>query len=141
MLSPFFRCVTHGSGREGMTMPSCPRSEIVHHQEVAVYHCWSRCVRRAFLCGQDPLTGKNFDHRRDWVTGGQQQLAALFAIEIAFHAEMSNHLGVVLRTRPDIVATWSDQEVARRYLSINLLVRSPEGQLTRQPTTWRSPVS
>jgi hypothetical protein len=47
---------------------------------------------------------------------------------------MSNHLHVILRTRPDIVATWSDQEVARRYLSINLLVRSPEGEWTCQPT-------
>ena len=28
-----------------------PRREIVKEEKVGVYHCISRCVRRAFLCG------------------------------------------------------------------------------------------
>ncbi len=31
---------------------------------------------------------------------------------------MSNHLHVILRNRPDVVAIWSDQEVARRWLAL-----------------------
>ena len=56
------------------------RSEIVRRGEVGVYHCWARCVRRAFLCGMDPLTGQNFEHRREWLHQLQGQLAGLFGI-------------------------------------------------------------
>jgi hypothetical protein len=90
---------------------------------VGVYHCWNRCVRRAWLCGQDSLTGNDYEYRRDWILEREQLLAALFGIEIAFHAELSNHLHVILRTRPDIVLGWSDEDVVRRWLTIRKLTR------------------
>jgi hypothetical protein len=31
----------------------------------------------------------------------------LFGIETGFHVQMSNHLHLVLRTRPDVVKRWS----------------------------------
>jgi len=87
-------------------------------------------VRRARLYGDDPYTGQNYDYRRDWITDRERLLAQLFGIDVAFHAELSNHIHLVLRTRPDIVRTWSDEEVIRRWLSImglrqNLWVNSP----------------
>jgi len=39
-------------------------------------------------------------------------------VEIATFAVMSNHFHVILRNRPDVVAHWSDQEVARQWLAI-----------------------
>ena len=48
-------------------MPACARREIVRQGEPGIYHAWSRCVRRAYLLGTDPLTGKDYNHRRDWV--------------------------------------------------------------------------
>jgi hypothetical protein len=115
-------------------MPARPRKEVVLPGEVAVYHCYARCVRRAFLCGDDPLSGKNYDHRREWAHAFGRQLAALFAVEVGFHAEMSNHLHLVLRTRPDVAQFWSDEEVVRRCLVISRLVRSPDGSSIKEPT-------
>ncbi len=42
-------------------------------------------------------------------------------------AVLSNHLHVVLRSRPDVVATWSDQEVAKRWLKLFPKRRNKDG--------------
>lgn len=72
-------------------------------EESGVYHCVSRCVRRAFLCGEDSYTGKNYEHRREWVREQLRELTELFGVEVFSYAVMSNHLHAVLRTRPDWV--------------------------------------
>ena len=117
-------------------MAACARSHIVAKGEVGVYHCWNRCVRRAFLCGYDRFTRKNYNYRRGWIRKLQQQLARLFAIEIAFHAEMQNHIHLILRTRPDIAATWSDEEVVKRWLQIAQLKRGRRDEPS-EPTEAR----
>ena len=95
-------------------MPGCARREIVREDEVGVYHCVARCVRRAFLCGEDAYSHQNFDHRKEWIQERLEELAGIFAIEVGGFAVMGNHLHLVLRTRPDVVARWSDAEVAQR---------------------------
>ena len=94
------------------------RSEVVTEGVEAVYHCMSRCVRRAFLCGNDPHSGKSYEHRKEWIRERIQELASGYAVEVAAYAVMSNHLHLVLRTRPDWVGSWSDREVAARWLRL-----------------------
>lgn len=86
--------------------------------EIQVLHLWNRCVRRCFLCGQDPLTGKDFEYRRQWSRDRLEHLASIFAIDCLTFSIMSNHTHQILRSRPDIAATWDDREVARRWLRI-----------------------
>jgi hypothetical protein len=91
-----------------------PRSKYVKEGKEGVYHCFSRCVRRAFLCGYDTLTQRDFSHRKTWLVDRLRHLAAIFAIEVCAYA----HYHSILRTRPDIVATWSDWDVAIRWLTL-----------------------
>ena len=57
-----------------------PRKEVFEEDVVGCYHCINRCVRRAYLCGDDPVTGKSFNHRKGWIRERLQQLAAAFAL-------------------------------------------------------------
>jgi REP element-mobilizing transposase RayT len=41
-----------------------------------------------------------------------------FAIEVCAYSVMANHAHLILRTRPDLVEEWTDEEVARRWLLI-----------------------
>ena len=95
-----------------------PRSQYVQEGQEGVYHCFSRCVRRAFLCGFDALTRRDFSHRKAWLVDRLRHLAAIFAIEVCAYAVMENHYHTILRTRPDIAAAWSDRDVATRWLTL-----------------------
>jgi hypothetical protein len=103
-----------------------PRSKYVQEGHEGVYHCFSRCVRRAFLCGFDAQTGQDFSHRKAWIVDRLRHLAAIFAVEVCAYAILWNHYHSILRTRPDIVAIWSDREVAIRWLTLFPKHRSKE---------------
>ncbi len=99
-------------------MPAYARRDIVRDDEVVTVHCIQRCVRRAALCGHDPFTGLDRNYRRGWIEDRLKFLAKFFAVEVQGFAVMSNHTHTILRTRPDLVKTWSDNTVIRRWLSL-----------------------
>ena len=109
---------------EGDIMPRCARSESVDPLSPQFVHVWNRCVRRAFLCGRDRYSGKSFEHRRIWARKRIEHLASCFGIDVITFAILSNHTHQVLKTRPDVVATWDDRTVAVRWLSIDLKKRN-----------------
>lgn len=92
-----------------------PRSQQVCLDDTPYYHCVARCVRRAFLCGEDPNTGASYEHRRDWVERRLLFLASVFSIDVCAYAVMSNHLHVVLHIDSKTVKNWSVVEVLERW--------------------------
>src|SRR5215467_7245504 len=103
-------------------MPRIRRRFLIDPTEVGVYHCINRCVRRSFLCGSDPVSGKDYEHRRQWLQDRLEFLAGQFGLDVLGFAVMSNHFHVIVRNRPDVVAKWSNDEVARRSWSLRCLV-------------------
>jgi hypothetical protein len=59
-------------------------------------HCISRCVRRAYLCTEDKVTGQSYEHRRGWIEDKLLELAKVFCIDVCTYAVMSNHTHIVL---------------------------------------------
>ncbi len=91
------------------------RSTLIDPSNTPYYHCIARCVRRAFLCGKDDLTGKSYEHRKPWVVDRLKELAAVFAIEVCAYAVMSNHYHVVLHVDVERGKNGSDCEVLRQW--------------------------
>lgn len=87
------------------------------------YHCISRCVRRAYLCGEDKYTEQSYEHRRSWVVERMHFLATIFNIDICAYAIMSNHYHAVLHVNQQANRQLSDLEVCQRW-----------GQLYSTPT-------
>ena len=128
-----------------------PRKQQVAIEATPYYHCVSRCVRRAFLCGQDRVTGESYEHRRNWLENKLLALPQIFAIQIAAYAIMSNHYHVVLFIDSASSKNWSDTEVVERWHQLfkgNLLSQKfLHGEVLSAPelarlqiciTEWRS---
>ena len=99
------------------------------------YHVINRCVRRAFLCGEDKLTGRSYEHRRGWIVDKIKALSTIFCIDICAYAVMSNHYHLVLKidvekakslTQRDIISRWCQitkgHAIATKYMNGDALI-------------------
>ena len=95
-----------------------PRKTQIRPQQNTYYHCVSRNVRKAWLCGEDHATGCNYDHRRQWIVDRIDFLSKNFAVDICAYAVMSNHYHLVLHVDYKRSLTWSAEEVVLRWWQI-----------------------
>ncbi|TWX65399.1 transposase [Colwellia sp. C1TZA3] len=92
-----------------------PRKRQISLVDTPYYHCVARCVRRAFLCGEDTLSGQSYEHRRGWIEDKLHFLTQVFAIDVCAYAIMSNHYHVVLFIDEAKAKQWSINDVLERW--------------------------
>jgi len=127
-----------------------PRDSLISLEATPYYHCVSRCVRRAFLCGEDTATGRSFAHRRGWIEERLLGLSRSFAVQICAYAVMSNHTHVVLYvdraaadawSLDDIIERWhsvfSGISLSHRHLQGAALCEAEQGKLREVAEIWR----
>ena len=95
-----------------------PRKSLISLVDTPYYHIGSRCVRRSFLCGQDKLSGRCYEHRRQWIVDRVRLLSSVFAIDIGSYAIMSNHYHLVVKLDPDQLTTLSNDDIINRWLCL-----------------------
>ena len=95
-------------------MPT-PRNKQIFLSETPYYHCVSRCVRRAFLCGSDAVTHQSFEHRRTWVQERLLLLASIYTIDVCAFAVMSNHTHIVVKINEQQANKLNNKQVLERW--------------------------
>jgi len=92
------------------------RSELIDRENGGYHHLVMRCVRRTWLCGKDPHTGRDYSHRKAWIERRMLELSDVFAVTVHAYAVMSNHYHMEVEYSPREVDGLSNEEVARRWL-------------------------
>ena len=128
-----------------------PRYAQVSLDATPYYHCISRCVRRAFLCGVDSSSGVSFEHRRQWIEDKLLELAQIFCIDLCSYAVMSNHYHTVLHIHKDqaislsrhaVIARWHQlfkgSLLSQRFERNESLSKAELTALNKQIEVWRS---
>lgn len=115
-----------------------PRKSQISLEHTPYYHCVTRCVRRAFLCGRDRISGKRFDYRKQWIENRLAYLSNVFAIDLLAYAIMSNHYHVVVCINKSRADQWSDEEVVRRWKHVFSV---PDQIDTDRIALWRERLS
>ena len=140
--------------RTGNVFVTQARYQQVSLKETPYYHCISRCVRRAYLFGEDPVSGYNFDHRKTWLVNRIKELTGQFAIDVCAYAVMNDHYHLVLYVNQEKADKWADVEVIGRWSQIfprnkvivetlqkNLKHRAAGKKLREKASLWRERLS
>ncbi len=91
------------------------RKYLVDPEQPLYYHITSRCVQKAWLLGKDPITGRNYNHRKDWLLKQLDTITPAFSVSVQTYAVMSNHFHLVVYYDPLAARQWTPTEVATRW--------------------------
>ncbi len=110
-------------------MMTTARGQLVDLAVTRYYHCISRCVRRAMLCGD------GFEHRKQWIEDRLELLADCFSVSVCGFSVMDNHLHTLVRLDPEEAKGWSHEDVVRRWIKV-YPPKSPKGKAIEVTQAW-----
>jgi hypothetical protein len=102
------------------------RFSLISLQDTPWCHVVSRCVRRAFLCGDDAHSGQNFDHRRQWMVDWILRLSALIE---GVAGDSSISLRCIEATRLDIDTDTFIEHASRFLKEFGHAIGRPESMV------------
>lgn len=130
------------------------RSQQICLEQTPWYHCTTRCVRRAFICGYDALTNRDYSHRRQWIEDRLLLLSNVFCIDVGGYAVMSNHYHIVVKididralalTRKEVIERWlilySGTPSTKKFINGELLTDEENQKVTTDVAKWRTELS
>ena len=91
------------------------RNSQISMEDTPFYHCYTRCVRKAFICGTDK---ESYIHRKEWITERLKLIATVYAIEVCAYAIMENHYHLVLKVDEENSQSMSDNDVIDRWMRL-----------------------
>jgi len=94
------------------------RNSLIDLTSTSYYHVINRCIKRSFLCGEDKYSGRNYEHRRQWIVDRIKFLSKVFSIEIAAYGVLSNHYHLILHVSKVKADCWTMDEVIERWYKL-----------------------
>ncbi|SHI06732.1 hypothetical protein VA7868_01478 [Vibrio aerogenes CECT 7868] len=111
-----------------------PRAQQIDLAITPYYHCVSRCVRRSFLCGEDEISGRSYEHRRGWLEKRILKLAGIYCIDICAYAVMPNHYHLVVHINRPKAECLTNAQVIERWQKEHQLPLLLQQYMKRQLT-------
>ena len=72
-----------------------PRKSQISIDATPYYHCVSRCVRRAFLCGKDKFIERSFEHHQAFIETELLRLGQAFLLDVVGYARYLRNTGSI----------------------------------------------
>ncbi|WP_444934004.1 nitrogen fixation protein NifB [Microbulbifer sp. JTAC008] len=100
---------------------------------------------RAFLCVRDAESGKDYEHRHEWIESHMHKLVEAFALDIAAYAVISNHYHIMLYIDTDsddkVITRWQKlfkaSSLVQRYIQGDTLDHAEVNRLKEVAFLWR----
>lgn len=140
-----------GSGLSVLLPVLPPEKSAVPQARFPCFFHTTKCIRFAFLDGEDPCTGRDYSHRRLWMTEHLSLLLKVFCVDVVGLKIESDRYHLILSPDQRKALTLSNHEVISRwrllykgpkaidsYVAGHVLTRAQHDEVAITANQWRT---